>query len=331
MNKILLLGAGFSRNWGGWLANEAFEYLLGCNEVVNSPRLRKLLWQHQPAGGFEDALAELQEECRLDPSAPTADLIQLQTAVGRMFEDMNRGYKHIEKFEFQQSLSFMVRTFLIQFDAIFSLNQDLLLERHYMNANVMLGSSGRWQGAHLPGMKLDSAPIDPMEPRILGTWKPTGSAAISDRGQQPIYKLHGSSNWRDPLNSNLMIIGGDKARQIGAHPILVEYAQVFDHQLAQPDARLVIIGYGFRDHHINKAIAAAVYASGLTFFVVSPDGSDMAHIFRSPVHPGAALTTLGYDLSDVFAQGLTGASRRWLQETFGSDHIEHAKVMRFLQ
>jgi hypothetical protein len=28
MQHILLTGAGFSRNWGGWLADEAFEYLL---------------------------------------------------------------------------------------------------------------------------------------------------------------------------------------------------------------------------------------------------------------------------------------------------------------
>jgi hypothetical protein len=33
MGQILLLGAGFSRNWGGWLASEAFEYLLGCPQV----------------------------------------------------------------------------------------------------------------------------------------------------------------------------------------------------------------------------------------------------------------------------------------------------------
>ena len=29
MTFILRTGAGFSRNWGGWLASETFEYLLG--------------------------------------------------------------------------------------------------------------------------------------------------------------------------------------------------------------------------------------------------------------------------------------------------------------
>jgi hypothetical protein len=36
VSYILLTGAGFSRNWGGWLANEAFEYLLGCSEITPS-------------------------------------------------------------------------------------------------------------------------------------------------------------------------------------------------------------------------------------------------------------------------------------------------------
>ena len=330
MNKILLLGAGFSRNWGGWLAKEAFEYLLGCPEVVSSSRLRQLLWQHQSAGGFEDALAALQEECRRSPSAPSGDLIHMQSAVGRMFDDMNRGYRNLTQFEFQQFQAFMVRTFLIQFDAIFSLNQDLLLELHYMNQNVMLGSANRWQGSHCPGMKIESVPTDPMQPRALGIWKANGPATPIP-GLQPIYKLHGSSNWRDPLNANLMVIGGDKTRQIGTHPILVEYAEAFDARLAQVDARLLIIGYGFRDHHINRAIERAVYANGLKFFVICPEGSDAAHTFRSSIHPGAALTTLGYDLADVFSRGLMGASRRGLGEIFGNDNIEHDKVMRFLQ
>jgi hypothetical protein len=30
VHAYMLTGAGFSRNWGGWLADEAFEYLLGC-------------------------------------------------------------------------------------------------------------------------------------------------------------------------------------------------------------------------------------------------------------------------------------------------------------
>jgi roadblock/LC7 domain-containing protein len=125
MNLVILLGAGFSRNWGGWLAKEAFEYLLGCDEIVNCSRLRQLLWEHQSAGGFEDALADLQRNYQHDPEKHGADLQAFQTAVGRMFEEMNSGYATYAGWEFQPQQRFMVRTFLNQFEAIFSLNQDL--------------------------------------------------------------------------------------------------------------------------------------------------------------------------------------------------------------
>jgi hypothetical protein len=41
MSLILLTGAGFSRNWGGWLAAEVFEYLIGQDDL--HPRTRDIL------------------------------------------------------------------------------------------------------------------------------------------------------------------------------------------------------------------------------------------------------------------------------------------------
>jgi hypothetical protein len=58
VTRILLTGAGFSRNWGGWLASEAFEYLLGCTELDHETR--RLLWRSKESGGgFENTLADL--------------------------------------------------------------------------------------------------------------------------------------------------------------------------------------------------------------------------------------------------------------------------------
>ena len=42
MMHILLTVAGFSHNWGGYLAKEAFDYLLGVTE--HDKDLRSLLW-----------------------------------------------------------------------------------------------------------------------------------------------------------------------------------------------------------------------------------------------------------------------------------------------
>src|SRR5262245_8305654 len=96
-NHVLLLGAGFSRNWGGWLGPEVHEYLLGSPEVTDE--LRDLLWANSSTG-FESALAHLQEPLLRDPNAkPTQQLLRLQGAIHRMFEEMDRGYADLE-FEF---------------------------------------------------------------------------------------------------------------------------------------------------------------------------------------------------------------------------------------
>jgi hypothetical protein len=61
MPDFFLTGAGFSRNWGGWLADEVFEYLLGCPEIT--PEIVTRLWKSKNSGlGFENTLQELRTE-----------------------------------------------------------------------------------------------------------------------------------------------------------------------------------------------------------------------------------------------------------------------------
>src|ERR1700741_3758638 len=84
MTRILLTGAGFSRNWGGWLANEAFEYLLGCDGI--HPRARQYLWNHKERGtGFEGVYQALKDE-----ATNLAD-----TEVFKQFHDMVSGMFHV--------------------------------------------------------------------------------------------------------------------------------------------------------------------------------------------------------------------------------------------
>lgn len=328
MPAVMLLGAGFSRNWGGWLAQEVFNYLIGLPEIQKHDRVIRLLWQYNSNGGFEDVIAEVQRDYRLDPARYSAELTALQDAVAQMFADMNDGYAATPGWEFQQDQEFMVRTFLIRFDVLFTLNQDLLLEQKYLNDNVMLGSAGKWGGWQIPGMKQDVQSLQPLQERATGIWTPSASVPTNPR-YQPLYKLHGSVNWRTTGNQTLLIMGGDKAQQIQAHPILATYARTFEAILMRPDVRLMTIGYGFRDHHINRVIARAVYEHGLRFFVICPEGPKVSETFRSEIQ-GAALTAFGYDLGDVFTRGCVGFSVRKLSEIFGTDLGEHTRVTRFV-
>lgn len=328
MPKYLLLGAGFSRNWGGWLAAEAFEYLLGCPEIMPIPRLRELLWRHSQGGGFEDALAELQRDYRQHEAANLNHMRDLERAISRMFEDMNRGYFENPQFEFQQNIAFLVGKFLTRFDAIFTLNQDLLLEHAYAGGNVALLSNQRWNGAQLPGMRPRPDVVNPAAngwARTIWVSGPREEFIVQPRNQ-PIFKLHGSSNWNSDHGGPMLVIGGNKVQDIGFWPILQWNFEQFQASLTQPNSLLMVIGYGFRDAHINDTIAGAVMNQRLRMFVIAPEGAGLA---RNADRANANAIRGRVDMQVAFQQGLIGASRRPLREIFGGDGIEFAKVMRF--
>ncbi len=330
MTHVLLIGAGFSRNWGGWLASEALEYLLGSPEVIDDGQLRSLLWRHQESGaGFEGALEELQAAYLRDPTNNAKRLMALQTAISRMFDDMNRAFLELVDWEFSADRERKVQLFLTRFDAIFTLNQDIFLERHYCNDNVMLLGMRRWSGAYLPGLKR-SRSSEPLHHNCLArsTWVPEEAAFSLHAGAQPIFKLHGSSNWSSPDGKPVLIMGGAKAQEIGRNPILRWYSQKFDEYLLRPNARLMVIGYGFRDPHINTAIRAAV-EKGLRVFIIAPDGAELAFQLSPTRQRGQIVVPT--DEENMLKQALIGASRRSLAEIFGDDGAEFGKVMRFFR
>jgi SIR2-like domain len=328
MPHYLLTGAGFSANWGGWVASEAFEYLLGTPEIMADPQLRDLLWSHQAAGGFEDALAELQRGYSNAYTQQWTEkhLIRFQGAVGRMFDDMNQGYMNRTDLEFSRAdASRMVQRFLMRFDAIFTLNQDILLE-HFYCSDKGVQSQVR---PEIPGMRKTPHP-EPIYSESLSraTWlpRPKSEFRISPGCQQYI-KLHGSANWHADDGKRVMILGGAKQQEIGHIPILQWYLQQFEEHLVQPNARLMVIGYGFRDEHVNAVIDRAA-ARGLKMFVIDPRGARIAHEInqaRKKGHIGADDTPL----EQLLQRSLIGGSQRSLRAIFTDDETEHSKIMRF--
>jgi hypothetical protein len=320
-----LTGAGFSRNWGGWLANEAFEYLIGSPEIDDN--IRHLLWTHKSRrGGFEEALAELQQQYNLRKDERTKKpLDDLQEAIVGMFNYMNLAFDGIE-FEPQNNMEFLIGRFLTRFDAIFTLNQDLLLERHYLNGNIALTQPRKWNGCHLPGIK----PFNPSAQGFDPTPAPARMQTIDDPanfkeqpGMQPYYKLHGSTNWigGDGGQRRLLIMGGNKAVEIIQYPLLAWYHKQFDEYLAR-STRLMIIGYSFGDGHINNAIIKAAAKGTLRLFIIDPQGVDILNK-QDPRHIQYETDLMGLN------PYIIGASRRPLLTTFASDRVEYGRLTRF--
>lgn len=244
-----------------------------------------------------------------------------------MFADMNAALMEITGWEFQNHIDRTVGTFLTRFDAIFTLNQDVLLEHYYMNGNVGLSGKRKWAGVQLPGMKRIPAQ-EPIHSNswARSTWSPLPEDLfIVDPACQPIFKLHGSSNWSRNDGRPMLIMGGAKSREIGQTPILNWYAEIFERTLSAQPSRLMVIGYGFRDEHINAVIGRAA-EHGLKLFVIAPEGAELARRLNPTRAGGIAVPT---SLESIIEETLIGASRRPLSSIFGGDTAEHNKVMRF--
>ncbi|MCD4843688.1 MAG: SIR2 family protein, partial [Methanosarcinales archaeon] len=86
-----------------------------------------------------------------------------------------------------------------------------------------------------------------------------------------IIKLHGSCNWIKSDGTPGMIIGRGKNEQIQKEPLLKYYFEVFKETLSHCQRRLLIIGYGFGDEHINQIIAESVRNYRLKIYIISPE------------------------------------------------------------
>jgi hypothetical protein len=317
MQHFLLLGAGFSRNWGGWLASEVFDYLLGCPEILTNLPLRRALWKTKDAGGFEQTLARIQSDILVPMERDRANHA-FELALTRMFADMNEALLQLDDLEFPTPQRDTVGGLLARFDAIFTLNQDLLLEHLYMKTSP--------RGSQLPGLKgLPGADGRIPDTWVKGLWTDTGRT-LTDKNLQPIYKLHGSTNWRTGTGGSLLVLGASKTQLIQSSRLLSSYADIFDESLGQHDARLMVIGYGFGDTHINKSLIRAAQR-GMQMFVIDPKGSDLARSLNG-TRTGANVID-ATDEEALFEQCLIGASRRTLSEIFDADVVEQKKLERF--
>ncbi len=273
-------------------------------------------------------MEELQTAFERDPQNARGALMALQSAVGRMFADMNNAFMSITDWEFQNFRDRQVGAFLTRFDSIFTLNQDVLIEHYYIGRDTAsVGGLRRWSGVQMPGLRRIRTPdgLDG-DSWAKATWAPDANQNFAlDPMAQPFIKLHGSSNWERGDGSNLLIMGGAKAREIGRIPLLNRYAEIFEQTLCVPGAKLMVIGYGFRDSHINEAIQRGV-DRGLKIFVIAPEGADIARSLNQTRRAAIAVQT---PLEAMLAKSLIGASRRGLRDIFGGDTAEHNKVMRF--
>lgn len=284
---VLLTGAGFSYPFGGFLAREFWERLFRTTQVQARPKVRTLLFTEC---SFETALATV----RMDPGFERDDIASLESAVMEVFASMDANISQIDFWRDQPANVYGFQEFLQRFQCptqgpanagfIFTLNQDLLVERRWYNFNdvgypPMLPGMNRSHGMASQGRCWFSTLVGPLDSSLEATVPNVISLELN--GRTNYVKLHGSLNWRTSSGERALVIGSEKSHQIERMPILDAYAELFKRVLMTPNRRLMVAGYSFQDEHINAVLNQAARDAGLVVHIWDPFAHDLLQKIRA--------------------------------------------------
>lgn len=256
-NLILLTGAGFTHNFGGFLAREMWSKIFNNPLVQDSAEARKLL--------LDDFDFESVYSAKMSRSEETIKIIR--AAVEAAYKDLDDTVKN---WVFNSDNPTALNTYglgeLLSFISgrgsdkgwFFTLNQDLYMERKngYRSPGALFSQSsvdgaGGVELLHLP----DQAGVE---------------KAKSTLSNASYIKLHGSYGWVSSHGGNQMVIGKNKAGDIDQEPLLRWYFEIFQNLVYEGNKKLLVIGYGFADNHINDILLKGVQEHGLSLYVVNP-------------------------------------------------------------
>lgn len=253
---ILLTGAGFSKNFGGFLGAEMWVMVFNNPLIQAQERIRSLLLRDFD---FESVYSEV-----ISNNDYTADEKEaIKEAIEQVYQRLNNVLEstaRTHEVDLDKLRDFLV-SLLFNDDSenglFFTLNQDLFIE----------GFFGRH--IYMPGINPNSNGTNLALPQkyCMNMLK----CEIDNCGKKAIYvKLHGSCNWLSSHGGDAMVIGGNKLEYIEQEPLLKCYLQLLQDKIKEGNKKLLIIGYGFRDEHINKILLDGVRNDCLRLYIINP-------------------------------------------------------------
>ncbi|MEW6335999.1 MAG: SIR2 family protein [Acidobacteriota bacterium] len=328
--NILLTGAGFTKNFGGLLASEIWSRLFNDGAVRKSG-LAKVVSAHAP--DFERAYQEL---VRSDPDSDSARV--LHGAVVRAFDEMDlvlRTWYHTNNAPESGTLTRLFELCAPKLGTgetglLFTLNQDLYPERKTF-LDLAFGCPGILAVGPPPGLQgsyFENHDMQPVHGRDIKRCPDKDTIATCAKSWlQPggfhWVKLHGSCNWRSSDGRDVMVLGHDKTGQIASEPLLTWYWKVFREALGSARHRLIVIGYSFRDPHVNEVIARSIQGHGTELVVIDPTSWEVLEARIATADPcygptinerleGASGSRhLPYDLVTVFSRSEGSTTPEW--------------------
>jgi len=267
-DRILLTGAGFTHNFGAPLAETIWNSVLSHAAIRDMPKVRELLLHEFDFESVYHTVLTGTDYCTEEQDA-------LHAAVVDAYQSLDEGiraWNHSVGSPYPVNI-YKVRELVRKFAGsrdnpgfVFTVNQDLFIERWYADGPTLL-LPGLNRTVHLASGTRGE--LNPSDQIALPESFPSLDREIRS-GSFNYVKLHGSFNWIASDGTQRMIIGHGKADQITSEPLLASYLDVFNRVVSSGKKRLLVIGYGFKDEHINAGIANGVEQDNLELFVISP-------------------------------------------------------------
>jgi hypothetical protein len=302
--NVLLTGAGFTKPFRGYLASEMWALILNQPEIYNYPKLRQCLLGNLNFELVYDLIAK-NENAEYGADERKAFVSALEKAYEQLHEAT---CKHFQIEAYQLCRALLSRFGRVKDNEIgiaFTLNQDLFLERHFSmdlcNVSIPGLNGDTWfRARHSQRFEVEPIQLPSLE-KVDGLASEFWSRKKQDLAY---FKLHGSMGWRSTYGNESMIVGTTKASAIEREPLLRWYSCVLKQVLHASDRNLLVIGYGFRDPHINAVIAEGVSKHRLRLFVVSPQSPEQ---FRDQLIPhGSIAGGLPPHEGGIIWEGLAG-------------------------
>jgi len=267
-----MTAAGYTKNFGGFLAEDMWEKIFNHNEVQNSRVLKKIL---SDDFDYESIYYKVLNGDYSDDEKNAINTAILETY--RKLDDIAQNYipaTNASKAEILYGAKKIIDrlTWVEGINFFFTLNQDLFVERLISGTKKPIARPGI-KRMFIPNSINSRLPINVADFITVPTQDKLSSskhATTLSPKEFHYIKLHGSFEWKSSDGSNKLVIGRNKERQIADEPLLLWYFDLFKQVLFQGEKKLLIIGYGFRDDHINEPIAEAIERHGLKLYIISP-------------------------------------------------------------
>ncbi|MFA5829459.1 MAG: hypothetical protein WC843_03115 [Candidatus Gracilibacteria bacterium] len=273
--NILLTGAGYTANYGGFLASDMYEKIFNNSRINSLSDIARGIISNSDDLDYEGIYSEIDASNDINPKDKTIArelVIDAYKALDKELKsDFNKAggtYSKVGRTLIQRIIGRGS-----QKGFFFTLNQDLLHEsRSGMKAyGIPIAEAAklnkkqvleRKDFVQLPNL----SEIEKLKGRVSAAEGHVGD--YRDLNDLNYIKLHGSYGWLSADGSDGMIFGKNKPRDLEKEPLLAFYLWLFREVLCRDGATLVVIGYSFRDKHINDVILDAVKNYHLRLVIV---------------------------------------------------------------